>query len=57
MFGVKCRCLPEMKKDKFYNINLEISTDNSSVTLAECSCPAGKDPHGSCKRIAAVMFA
>ena len=57
VFGVKCRCLPEMKKDKFYNINLKISADNSSVTLAECSCPAGKGPHGSCKYIAAVLFA
>ena len=57
MFGVKCRRLPEMKKDKFYNINLEISTDNLSVTLAECSCPAGKGPHGSGKHIAAVLFA
>ena len=57
VFGVKCRCLPEMKKDKFYNINLDISMDNSSVMQAECSCPAGKGPHGSCKHIAAVLFA
>lgn len=56
VFGVKCRCLPEMKKDKFYNINLNISMDNSSVTQAECSCLAGKGPHGSCKHIAAVLI-
>lgn len=35
----------------------EISTDNSSVILVECSCPAGKDLHGSCKHIVAVLFA
>ena len=36
---------------------MKISADNSSVTLAECSCPAGKGPHGSGKHIAAVLFA
>ena len=57
IFGVNCRCLPEMKKDRVYKINVEISTETSSVHLAECSCPAGKGPHGSCKHIAATLFA
>ena len=57
VFGVECKCLPEMKKDRVYKIKVEISTHTSSVHLAECSCPAGKEPHGSCKHIAATLFA
>ena len=56
-FEVKCRCLPEMKKDRVYNITVTISTETSNVDLAECSCPAGRGPHGSCKHIAATLFA
>lgn len=46
-----------MKKDRVYKIKVEISTETSSVHLAECSCPAGKGPHSSCKHIAATLFA
>ena len=56
IFGITCSCLPEMKKDRIYNIKINI-TDSSNVCLAECSCPAGRDPHGSCKHIAATLFA
>ena len=57
VFGIECKCLPEMKKDREYKIKVEISTNTSSVHLAECSCPADKGPHGSCKHIAATLFA
>jgi len=57
VFEIECKCLPEMKKDRVYEIKVEISTNTSSVHLAECSCPAGKGPHGSCKHIAATLFA
>ena len=57
VFGIDCRCLPEMKKDRVYKIKVEISTETSSVHLAECSCPAGKGSHRSCKHIAATLFA
>ena len=56
-FKVECRCLPEMKKDRIYNITVAISTETSNVDLAECSCLAGRGPHGSCKHIAATLFA
>ena len=52
--GIECKCLPETTKDRIYN---EISTNISSVYLAECSCAAYKNPHGSCKHIAATLFA
>ena len=54
---VECKCLPEMKKDRVYNLSLRISVETSSVDFAECSCPAGRGPHGSCKHIAATLFA
>lgn len=46
-----------MKKDRVYNITVTISTETSNVDFAECSCPAGRGPHGSCKHIAATLFA
>ena len=45
-----------MKKDRVYKIKINI-TDLSNVCLAECSCPPGRGPHGSCKHIAATLFA
>ena len=57
IFGITCSCLPEMKKDRVYKIKINITTSSSNVCLAECSCPAGGGPHGSCKHIAATLFA
>ena len=34
-----------------------INTENSSVKGAECTCPAGRGPSGSCIHIAAFWFA
>ena len=57
LLGIRCNCLPEMKKDRVYKIQIDISSDSSDVNFAECTCPAGKGPHGSCKHVAAVLFA
>ena len=54
---VKGKCLPEMKKDRVYELQMCIDTSNSSVKGAECTCPAGRGPSGSCKHIAAFCFA
>lgn len=54
---VKGKCLPEMKKDRVYKLQMCIDTNNSSVKGAECTCPAGRGPSGSCKHIAAFCFA
>ena len=54
---VECKCLLEMKKDRVYNLTLRISLESTSVIFAECSCPAGRGPHGSCKHITATLFA
>ena len=57
IFGITCSCLPEMKKDRVYKIKINITTSSSNVCLAECSCPAGRGPHGSCNYITATLFA
>ena len=54
---ITCSCLPEMKKDRIYKIKIDISVNTSDVCGAECSCPAGRGPHGNCKHIAASLFA
>lgn len=56
-FFIKGKCLPEMKKDRVYVLKVQINIDSSSVTKAECTCPAGCGPTGSCKHIAALCFA
>lgn len=54
---VKGNCLPEMKRDHMYELQMCLSTDNSSVKGVECTCTAGQGPIGSCKHIAAFCFA
>ena len=34
-----------------------ICISDSDIDHANCECPAGKGPHGSCKHIAAVFYA
>ena len=53
---IKCVCLPEMKKDKLYNINIMLDRFGD-ITQANCSCPAGTGPCGSCKHISALCYA
>ena len=55
-FFIKCICLPEMKKDIVYS--LELTLDNSGdIVSASCGCPAGGKPYGSCKHISALCYA
>ena len=44
---VKCKCLPEMKKDRVYSIDLSISISSNSISGAKCTCPAGRGPSGN----------
>lgn len=50
-------CLPEMKKNTIYKIRLVLSSHKSDVLQAQCGCPAGRGPNGSCKHIAALCYA
>ena len=53
---VKAVCLPEMKKDHTYSVFVTISITSCNVKTAECSCPAGYGPLGSCKHIVVLCF-
>ena len=54
--SVKAICLPEMKKDRTYSLELVI-IPSMEISRGICTCPAGKGPHGSCKHLAALCFA
>ena len=54
---VKAVCLPEMRKDRTYSLEITISKYNMNFSGAVCSCPAGKGLYGSCKHLAALCFA
>ena len=54
---IKAICLPEMKKDRVYKLNLAMCTESYDIVFAECGCPAGKGPSGSCKHIGALCYA
>ena len=43
-------------RNEVYKIKVSM-TNSSDISLAECSCSAGRGPHGSCKHIAATLFA
>ena len=53
---IKSVCLPEMKKDVLYKINLTMD-NNGEILTATCSCPAGVGPTGNCKHISALCYA
>ena len=53
---VRANCLPEMKKDKVYRVCMALTIDGYDLAHAECGCPAGRGPHGSCKHICALCY-
>ena len=54
---VKAKCIPEMRNDRVYFVQMTLSMDSFDVMNAQCGCPAGRGPHGSCKHIAALSYA
>ena len=56
-FYVKANCIPEMRKDRIYLLHMALQCNGYDIVHAECGCPAGKGPQGSCKHIAALSFA
>ena len=54
---IRAKCFPEMKNDCVYEVKLQININTSNVKVAECTCPAGRGPTGSCKHLAALCFA
>ena len=54
---VKAECLPEMRKDRVYCVQMALQCSSSDIVGAECGCPAGRGPTGSCKHIGALSYA
>ncbi len=54
---LKASCLPEMRKDRIYSLNLALNNKLYDIVYASCGCPAGKGPNGSCKHIGAFCYA
>ena len=54
---IKAKCLPEMRKDRVYLLNMAIIRPGCDIVSAECGCPAGKGPQGSCKHVGALSYA
>ena len=57
MLFVKSKCLPEMRKDRVYHVRMAINNNSYDIVNAECGCPAGCGPCGSCKHIGALSYA
>ena len=54
---IQADCLPEMKKDRMYKIQMQLEEASFDIHSAQCGCPAEKGPHASCKHIAALCYA
>ena len=54
---IKSNCLPEMRKDRVYCVRMCLSKKSYDIVSAECGCPAGCGPCGSCKHIGALSYA
>ena len=54
---IKSKCLPEMRKDRVYCVQMALQKSSSDIIGAECGCPAGHGPTGSCKHIGALSYA
>ena len=46
-----------MKKNLLYHIKIILAKESGDIHHAECGCPAGLGPSGSCKHIAALAYA
>ena len=53
---IRADCLPEMKKDRVYKIELQLEESSFEISAAQCGCPAGRGPRASCKHIAALCI-
>ena len=54
---IRANCVPEMKKDCIYKLTVFLDKSSFDSVGADCGCPAGKGPHGSCKHIGGLSYA
>lgn len=53
---LRAYCLPEMKKDTTYKVELSLLHSKWEIAGAKCKCPAGKGPAATCKHIGALCY-
>ena len=53
---IKSKCLPEMRKDQVHCVPMALQKRSSDIISAECGCPVGHGPTGSCKHIGALSY-
>ena len=53
---LRAYCLPEMKKDITYKVELSILNGKWEISGTICRCPAGKGPAATCKHIGALCY-
>jgi len=46
-----------MRKDRVYSVKMALQSTRFDIIGAECGCPAGQRPTGSCKHIGALSYA
>ena len=46
---IQAHCLPEMKKDRTYKVQLSLSVSGWDIIGANCECPAGQGPAATCE--------
>ena len=46
-----------MQKDRVYSVRMALQSASFDIIGAECGCPAGQGPTGSCKHIGALSYA
>ena len=46
-----------MRKDRVYLLRIVLNVKTFNIFFAECGCPAGLEPQGSCKHIDALSYA
>ena len=54
---IRAKCLPEMRKDRVYLLEMILDESSYDVLNARCGCAAGMGPKASCKHIAALCYA
>ena len=54
---IRAKCLPEMRKDRIYLLEMVLDETSHDVLSARCGCAAGMGPKASCKHIAALCYA
>ena len=54
---LRASCLPEMKKDTVYKVQMSLESSLYTIVGAVCGCKAGQGPKASCEHVGAFCYA